>query len=86
MAAQEFRWTIMDTPVPIAFADFSGNIRDERGNIIQSLSQEHFAVMDAEDGLFEVKIPDNTQNAKRIEIYGQLPNTNRILIYKGPSP
>jgi predicted NUDIX family NTP pyrophosphohydrolase len=80
---QTFQWKIADINVPILFAEFSGRIRDERGNIILELNnEEHFDIEDAESGTFSVS-PPPVQDGRMIEIYGQLPGTNRVIIYKG---
>ena len=81
---QEFQWKVMGIEAPILFAEFTGRVRDVRGNVIGELSQEHFEIVDAETGTFRLSsIPETEATACRVEIYGQLPSTNRILIFKG---
>lgn len=81
---QDFQWLIADIAVPVLLAEFTGRIRNKSGDVIHDLEPDHFQVEDAENGVFSVNPPKiEGGEAMTIEIYGQLPGTNSIIIYKG---
>lgn len=74
----EFQWTIGGEPAPIGFAEFSGRIFSKDGTTT-ALGGDDFEVLDPHEGLFRLlRTGEGT-----LEVSGQLPNTNKIVIYKG---
>lgn len=80
---QKFQWLICGHTVPLGYALLSATVRDKDGVIVQRLSPSDFVINDYDQGFFSIVGDNLSPEAATIQIYGQLPNTNRVIITKG---
>lgn len=83
---QKFQWKVCGQSVPLGLAELSATLRDKRGVIVQELNTSHFAIDDIDEGVFTLLSDNLSPEAATFQIYGQLPNVNRVIITKGVLP
>jgi hypothetical protein len=83
---QQFQWKIVGQGVPMLYAKLSGTLRDRKGVVVQELDDSHFTIDSFEEGLFSLNSDKLSPEATTFQIYGQLPNCNRVIITKGILP
>lgn len=88
--SQDFQWKIAGITAPLYFTKFDGVLRNPDGGTALELTNEHFLVTDAEEGLFKLFLGREDleiafRNAERVSmaIYGTIEGLNRSIICKG---
>lgn len=80
---QTFHWKVCGENVPLGFAEISATVRNPQGHIVQELDTTCFVIDDYDKGVFSLISDKLSPEAASIQIYGQLPNINRVIITKG---